>query len=205
MPDKPLHNMDRKTWDTVARFHAPVEPTVAPPQAEGITPEHEAGWAASGWSPEAIEMIKRLHASGLPIKLAAVAARDMMGLNTAPPTPEQAKEQEWAAYEKEHPIRANTKKLLTHSVQGAGSALAAPAKLPDAEKISAHRMLKEYLTAQDMQRAGESEKEALWMLARMPGQPLAGQPVYGGPTLTDPNQMNQAYAQQANANYPGKR
>lgn len=195
MPKEPI------SWSTddTARFHRPVEPTIQPPAPaqDVITPEHEAGWAQNGWSPEAIEMIKRLHASGLPIRLAAVAAKDMMGLNSPAPT-------EWDTYEKEHPIRANTKKLLTHAVKGAGSALAAPA-LPDAEKISAHRMLKEYLAAQDMQRASASEKEALWMIARMPGAPLAGQPVYGGPTLTDPNQMNQAFAQQANANYPGKR
>lgn len=198
MPDQPIHNMDRATWDSIARFNRPTAPTIqAPaPPVDPITPEHEAGWAASGWTPEAIDMIKRLHASGLPIRLAAVAAKDMMGLNSQAPN-------EWETFEQEHPVRANTKKLLTHAVKGAGSALAAPLHTPDVEKISAHKMLKEYLQAQDLQRATDSEKEGLWMLARMPGAPLAGQPVYGGPTAGAG--MNAAFVAQDNAAYQGRR
>lgn len=134
----------------------------------------------TGESPEYVAMVNRLVSAGLAPSLAIIAVKQMMGVGG---------ESEWDTYSKAHPVMANSKKLLAKGaapLRAGASALAAPVRTGDkikgdAEKVSAHRMLKEYLQAQDMQRMNDAEKEGLWMVARMPGAPLAGQPVYGGP------------------------
>lgn len=139
----------------------------------------------AGFSPEAAAMVARFVAAGMEPDLAVTAVNKYMGMNSKGPTPEE----EWDAYEKANPIKANTKKLLTHggrALKGAAGVLASPIKQQDAEKISAHQLLKQYLMAQDQQRMNESNKAGLWMLARMPGAPLSGQPLYMGPQLEGP-------------------
>lgn len=151
-----------------------------------VNTEMMRGWMENGWSPEEAAMIARLAASGLHIPLAAVAARQIMGLGDKTPPDQRA----WEAYEQSSPIMANSKKLLNKGaapLRDMASAMARPAlgvaqAQSDNEKLSAHKMLKDYLMHQDQLRAGEVQKQGLWMLARMPGAPLAGQPVYGGAT-----------------------
>lgn len=147
-------------------------------------------WIEHGWSPEEVAMVARLSNAGLHIPLAAVAARQIMGLGPKSIPPDVA---QWNQYEQDHPVMANSKKLLAKGsapLAALGGAIAKPAPtLADIqannERLSAHKMLKEYLMNQDQLRAGEARKQGLWMLARMPGQPLAGQPVYGG-AITQP-------------------
>lgn len=67
-------------------------------------------------------------------------------------------ESEWDTWAKENPGRATAKKLM----HAAGSGVAAPVNLPDAEKLSAAKMLKEYLQHRDVQRAEEAKKGELW-------------------------------------------
>lgn len=157
-------------------------PDETPKYRTDVDTEMMRGWMENGWSPEEAAMIARLAASGLHIPLAAVAARQIMGLGDKTPPDQRA----WEAYEQSNPIMANSKKLLakgTAPLRDMGSAMARPAPgvdqaKQDNEKIAAHQMLKEYLQAQDQIKANETYKQGLWMVARMPGAPLAGQPVY---------------------------
>lgn len=68
----------------------------------------------------------------------------------------------WAAFEKEQPLRATAKKFIRTSVGGATDALTKPVEVPDAEKLAATKMLREYIMAQDRIRAEEEKKRALW-------------------------------------------
>ncbi len=166
---------------------------------------------AQGWTSEAAMMISHLVKSGLDWPLATIAVRQM-GMDTPPPT-------EWEKYEKNHPIMANSKKLIAKSpLPDMGSAIAGKLDPHAAEKLSAAKMLKEYVLAQDQARAQEHMKEGLWMVARMPGAPLAGQPIYGGPTVEPPlppqptpaltgpgaTAQNRAFATQDNLAYQRK-
>lgn len=141
-----------------------------------------------GWTPEAAAMLARFVAAGMDPSLAAIAVKDYMGLNVKPLTPEQ----EWDKFERESPIRANTKKLMIKAGKWE-RALVDKVKEPIQalrpeylEKVSAAKMLKDYIQMQDAQRANQAHKEGLWMVARMPGAPLAGQPIYPGPSLEGP-------------------
>lgn len=143
-----------------------------------------------GWTPEAAAMLARFVAAGMDPSLAAIAVKQYMGMNTPDATPEQ----EWDKFEREQPIRANTKKLMIKAGRAERRATDALGKSfnpikeseAQAERISAMKMLKDYVMMQDQARAGETMKNGLWMMARMPGAPLAGQPVYGGPALEGP-------------------
>lgn len=231
-------------------------------------------WMDHGWSPEEAAMIARLAASGLHVPLAAVAARQIMGLGdkesrkkepkpakrkdvsrvitpnddgsitagppvtdaqrmaaasafrpgmtinhdqslTIPTTPRQAPTPPvdpnvaWDNYAREHPLMANSKKLLvkgSEPLRDLGKAITKPVVKDterasrENERIAAHKMLKDYLQAQDAVKANEAAKEGLWMLTRMPGAALAGRPVYMGPTT--PAERNIAFASQGNVPPP---
>lgn len=137
-----------------------------------ITEEMELNWEGNGWYPEEVEMIKRLHDSGLPVNLSAIAARQIMGLNHPDPLPEA----EWEQFVQKHPYRAATKKLVRKGgeiASGIGEFVTRPA-VPSIEKLSAAKMLKDYLMAQDAQRAGQAQSQALWSATHYPEQTLAG-------------------------------
>lgn len=159
-------------------------------EGEQITPDFKKDMLASGvYTPEAVDMIERLVQSGMSFNLATVAVNDFMGINKdAGKSKEQAA---WDAYTREHPYAAATKKLLvkgSEPLRDLGRAVAKPFNpQSQAEKLSAAKMLEEYLMAKDRERANEQMKNGLWMVARMPGAPLAGQPVYmGGPDPVQP-------------------
>src|SRR5574338_346565 len=136
----------------------------------------------AGYSPEEAGMISRLVASGLPAGLASIVVRDYMGMGGKEDTP-------WQKYEAEHPYMAAGKKQL-FALGGKVKDIASfyGNKLTQsvdpqhrAEQVAAHKMLKEYLMNRDREQAEESRKQNLWMIARMPGQPLFGSPIYTGP------------------------
>lgn len=142
----------------------------------------------AGYSPEEAGLISRLVAAGLPAGLASVVVRDFIG------TPKH--DTPWQKYEAEHPYMAAAKKQLfalggvAKGVAGkVKEGLTAPMDIQGTiEKEAARKMLKEYLMSRDREQAEESRKQNLWMIARMPGQPLFGQPIYTGPMTAPPNQ-----------------
>lgn len=108
--------------------------------------------------PEAAQYYQRFIDAGLPPG-AAQAALQQMGLLQLDP-----EQDAWDAYSKQHPYAANTKKLLVTAGRGVKDAMAPivnPVKV-DNEKAAAHAMLKEYLHAQDAEKANQIAKQGLW-------------------------------------------
>ena len=82
------------------------------------------------------------------------------GLDKAPAS-------DWEDFQRNSPIQANTKKLLVTGARGLQNIAAPlggsiPNPVHEKEKMSAAKMLKDYLMHQDMQRAGDVQKDAMW-------------------------------------------
>lgn len=168
--DKPVHNLSREQWEQnvrLNRFSQPVAPTLPTPEDErlAIVDEYQEEWKKRGWTPEAVGVIRQLAASGMPISLAAIAAKDIMGLNSPGPS-------EWEQFEREQPTRAYAKKML-HKAGGAVKGITRPIweskdMLHEAEKVSAADMLAKYLQAEDLQKVNQQTSQQLRTAATVP-------------------------------------
>lgn len=142
-----------------------------------------------------LKAYQQLIAAGLSPEVAMEALRQLKM--------DQVPRSEWDQFTMDHPYQAATKKLL---VTG-GRALARPAPGIDeaqsrAEKVSAAKMLREYLMAQDQMRANEAIKGDLWHLASVPGTWQSGvAQVSPGATPEEAMMNNQTFVEQDNAAY----
>jgi hypothetical protein len=139
------------------------QPVSSDSERESPNPEPDFDWYNSflrqGLSPQAATTAAGYISKGID---PAIALHITFGLGL-----DKAPESQWETFAREQPIRANTKKLLNIS----GSNLkefarpvtdSLPNPAHEQEKLSAAKMLKDYLMHQDMQRAEEAKKESLW-------------------------------------------
>lgn len=155
---RPVPTVDLKSWDQ----NHPAE-----------------AFIKQGLDPKAAMMAAHLQANGLDPKL-AVAAVNGLGLNPTPDT-----RNPWLQWKDEHPIRGYAKERLQEIAPGAKAfarpftespmSLLVPRKprdLPnqhDVEKLSAAKMLQDYLMHQDVIRAAEHQKDVMNRAASTPG------------------------------------
>lgn len=134
------------------------------PQSErGTSTPEVVDWERSflnhGMSPEAAKTAAGYIAQGIDPAV-AIHITYKMGLDKAPMS-------QWDDFARNNPGQATAKKLLVTGGRAMGDTVGGALNTPgqnahEMEKVSAAKMLKEYLMHQDAQRAGDMTKQALW-------------------------------------------